>query len=313
MAAFDTPIEDKDGVLSGPLREPQQMLAVQEYDGHASIHDDVTAKKLGFKGGTIEGPTHFSQFAPLGYAVWGERWLTHGCVSAHYRSPVFEGEAVQAFLRAPAGDGTLAEIWMLRSDGTEILRGTASVGPAFEETALETRLSELVPLADPVVLADVKVGMTLPRVEVRMDPDQHMGALYPFSLTQKLAKITEPSERYFAGAGPTGRAIVPMEMISVLMQYTSKGPGFPARGPAVGLFADQEIRLLDGPVYVGEAYDVSREVVFLSGSRRTESLWARSTLYQAGTDHAVASMLLNLATMKESYAPYAQERAALYG
>lgn len=33
-AAFDTPITEADGVLFGPLRTPQQMLAVQEYDGH---------------------------------------------------------------------------------------------------------------------------------------------------------------------------------------------------------------------------------------------------------------------------------------
>ena len=70
MAAFDTGITAQEGVLSGPYRSPKQMLAVQAYDGHASIHDDSTAQKLGFKGGTIEGPTHFSQFAPLGYAVF---------------------------------------------------------------------------------------------------------------------------------------------------------------------------------------------------------------------------------------------------
>jgi hypothetical protein len=102
-------------------------------------------------------------------------------------------------------------------------------------------------------------------------------------------------------------------MISVLMQYTSRGWNFPSRGPAVGLFADQEIRLLDGPVLVAEPYEVVREAIFMSGSRRTESLWVRSTLYAAGTDRAVAAMILNLATMKETYARYEEDRAALYG
>jgi hypothetical protein len=313
MAAFETAISEEDGVLAGPARGPKQMLAVQEYDGHASIHDDATAKKLGFKGGTIEGPTHFSQFAPLGCAVWGERFLSNGCLSAHYRNPVFEGEEVQAFLRRPAEGENQAEIWMLRTDGTEILRGTASIGPEFPPSALETRLKDLAPLADPVILADVKLGMTSPRIPVRMDPDQNMGALYPFSLNQKLAGITEPSAWYAGADNPWGRAIVPVEMISVLMQYTSRGWSFPTRGPAVGLFADQEIRLLDGPVFVGEDYEIVREVIFMSGSRRTESMWNRSTLFAAGTDRAVASMILNLASMKESYAPYADERAALYG
>jgi hypothetical protein len=311
--AFETAVAEAEGVLSGPMREPRQMLAVQEYDGHASIHDDATAQKLGFKGGTIEGPTHFSQFAPLGVALWGERFLSHGCLSAHYRAPVYEGEAVQAHLRRPDDGATQAEIWMLRADGTEILRGTASVGPDFPPSALETRLTELTPLAEPVVLADVEVGMTSPRIPVRMDADQHMGALYPFSLAQKLEKITEPSTWYGAANNPFGRAIVPFEMISVLMQYTSRGWNFPSRGPAVGLFADQEIRLLEGPVFVSEPYEVVREAIFMSGSRRTESLWARSTLYAAGTDRAVASMILNLATMKETYARYAEDHAALYG
>ena len=54
-------------------------------------------------------------------------------------------------------------------------------------------------------------------------------------------------------------------------------------------------------------------MVALSGSRRTESMWVRSTLYASGTERKVAAMLLNLATMKETYAPYAQEHAALYG
>lgn len=289
------------------------MLAVQEYDGHASIHDDATAQRLGFKGGTIEGPTHFSQFAPLGVAVWGERWLTRGCLSAHYRAPAFEGETLQAFLRLPAPGHETAEIWMLRDDGTEILRGTASVGPDYGETALTTRLAGLSPLRDPVILADVKVGARLPRTSAHMGADQRMGDLYPFSLAQKLETITEPSSYYLRETSPLGRAIIPMEMVSVLMQYASENALLGVRGPAVGLFADQEIRLLDGPVFVGEAYEVEREVMFLSGSRRTESLWVRSTLYRAGAERPVATMLLNQASLKDSYEPYQREHAALYG
>jgi hypothetical protein len=313
MAPFATPIAEKAGVLSGPARSPKQMLAVQAYDGHASIHDDATAQKLGFKGGTIEGPTHFSQFAPLCYAVWGRSWLVNGCISVHYRAPVFEGEQVTAFLAKPKPPHTQADIWMQRSDGAEILRGTASVGPDFPPSALEIRLSELVPLADPVILADVKVGMRTSRSPVIMQADQHMGELYPFSLAQKLVTITEPSPLYSGTDNEWGRPIVPLEMISVLMQYSARDGAFPTRGPAVGLFADQEIRLLGGPVLVGEPYQIEREIVFLSGSRRTESMWVRSTLTAVGADRPAAVMLLNLATMKETYARYAAEHAALRG
>lgn len=312
-AAFECTIVEQEGVLRGPLRRPLQMLAVQQYEGHASIHDDETARKLGFAGGTIEGPTHFSQFAPLGYMVWGERWLTSGCISVHYRAPVFEGDEVSAFLRHPANPADVAEIWMERADGTEILRGTAAVGSSQPQSALEERLASLQPLVRPVILADVRVGTQTERRPARMNPEQIMGAMYPFSLAQKLQRITEPSSWYSTADTPWGRPIIPLEMISVLMQYGIDEVDLGARGPAVGLFADQEIRLVDGPVFVGEAYEISREVVFLSGSRRTESMWVRSTLYAHGSDRVVAAMLLNMATLKDSYESYAADYGVLYG
>ena len=66
-------------------------------------------------------------------------------------------------------------------------------------------------------------------------------------------------------------------MISVLLASSQQGR-IPARGPAVGLFADQEIKLIKGPLFVDEPYEIEREVVALSGSRRTESMWVRSTV-----------------------------------
>jgi hypothetical protein len=302
--------------LVGPWRTPRQMLAAQSYDDHASIHDDVTAQKLGFKGGTIEGPTHFSQFAPLCVSLWGVRWLEQGCLSAHYRNAAYDGERVRAFVAKPAEGATHTALWMQRDDGTEILRGTASVGDGGPPTALESRLGELKPLEKPVILRDVKVGMRSPRTPVRMDLHQQMGALYPFSLAEKLEVITEPSSWYQAeGAqsSPWKRPMIPVEMISVLCSYANDGGAFRVRGPVVGLFADQEIRLHRGPLFVGEPYELDREVVFLSGSRRTESLWIRTRVYAPGQSEVLATMLLNSACLKDSYASYATEAATLYG
>jgi hypothetical protein len=139
-------------------------------------------------------------------------------------------------------------------------------------------------------------------------------ALYPFSLTDKLHRITEPSPWYSAeGAvgSPWGRAIVPFEMVSVLLNYSNPEKHFAVRGPVVGLFADQEIRMVRGPLFVGEAYEIEREVVALSGSRRTESMWIRTRVFRPGSDQVLATMLLNSATLKDSYANYAAELAAL--
>ena len=315
MKAFETTIVEAADSLTGPWRRPHQMLHAQTYDSHASIHDDATAQKLGFQGGTIEGPTHFSQFAPLCERLWGKAWFETGSISAHYRNPSFEGEGVQAILAKPEPGGMQSAIQMVKRDGTEVLRGTASVGDHKLPTALEQRLSELKPLADPVILRDIKVGMKTARQTVRMDFEQNMGDLYPFSLADKLKVITEPSPYYRGNdngsKNPWGRPIIPIEMLSVLFQYRSKEDRLPMRGPAVGLFADQEIRLARGPLFAGEDYQTEREVIALSGSRRTESLWVRTSVFASG-DVSVASMLLNLASIKDSYAPYSQEYAELY-
>lgn len=309
--AFDTPLESIGQVLAGPWRKPFNMLLDQTYDGHVSLHDDAMAQKLGFKAGPIEGPTHFSQFAPLGEAIWGERFLREGCISTHFRNMVVEGEEVRAFIEREPGEDH-AKIWAQKRDGTEVLKGTASVGPQAPPSALDMRLGELSPLEQPVILRDLKVGQRTKRTPIRMAADQHMGDLYPFSLTQKLAKITENSPWYSGKDTPWGKPIIPFEMVSVLVQYLAREDKFPIKGPAIGLFADLEIRMIDGPLFVGEDYEIEREIVALSGSRRTESYWTRTSIFRPGQSRVIATMLLNQATLRDSYAPYAEERAKLY-
>lgn len=147
-----------------------------------------------------------------------------------------------------------------------------------------------------------------------MGLDQHMGDLYPFTLADKLKVITETSPWYTADgarSSPWNRPIIPLEMISVLLNHARDAKPFPVHGPVVGLFADQEIRLVKGPLFVGEDYEIDREVVALSGSRRTESMWIRTRVMRPGTDDIVATMLLNSASLKDSYANYSADLARL--
>ena len=301
---FDTPIS-----ICGPLRAPKQMLAHQNYSGHTTIHDDRMAEKLGFRAGPIEGPTHFSQFVPLLAEIWGQAWFERGCFSAHFQNMVVEGEQVRAFVERPAAGATRVRAWAEKGDGTPVLEATAGLGPHDGDSLLDLRMAKLRPPEKLVILSDLHVGMTGVRDEpVRMDPDRHMGTLYPFTLNQKLECITENSSWYSDGrATPWGRAVIPLEMVSVLGMYTSKLAGFPVKQPVVGLFVDLEIRMLDGPLFVGEDYLIRREIVALSESRRTESYWVRTRIYDAGGETLKAELLLNHATLKNSYADYEAE------
>lgn len=313
---FDTPITQDGNVISGPFRAPKQMLEEQSYDGSGagSIHDDSMAETLGFTAGPIEGPTHFSQFDPLLFKIWGKAWFEKGCFSSHFKNMVVEGEEVQAFVELPVDDSqTRLKCWAVKKDGTPVLEASATLGEG--KTLLEERLENLRPLDHFIILENMHVGMKGAVEEIAtMAADQHMGSLYPFSLTQKLAAITENSPAYSENsASPWGRAVIPTEMMSVLSEYTVHDARFPIKRPAIGLFADLEVRYVNGPLYVGEEYLIRREIVAMSGSRRTESYWTRSKIYDKSGTTQIAETLLNHAVMKNSYPNYEEELAAKTG
>ena len=294
--------------LVGPLRSPAQMLQMQEVGGHSSVHDAETAASLGLAGAPIEAPTHFSQIDPLAAARWGRAWFERGCVSCHFRTMVVEGEQVQASLTTtgPAS----ARVEAHKADGTSVLVGTASVGPDHPETELDARCARQGDAGELFVVDQLVVGMRSeePRVASVSQADDN-GPGYPLSLAEKLERITEPHPWYTPEGGalsPWGRAVLPMEMVSVLSAKASAA--WPVRGPALGLFLDLEIRLVEGPVFVGQTYGVESEIVGLSQSRRTESYWTRTTLTDASTGRVAAVVLLHSGVFKESYAGYPKER-----
>ncbi len=307
---------DSNDVIAGPWREPAQMLDQQAYDGHVSVHDGETAASLGLAGAPIEGPTHFSQFDPLALSLWGQAWFETGCISAHFQTMVVGGERVQASVQPTSP--TAARIEAHKPDGIDaegstvkgasVLIGTASVGLDPPPSELDQRLARLGDRGDLFVLDRLAIGQRSSEGDVvTLTRGDRNGDLYPFSLDEKLARITEPHPWYTADGGassPWGRAVVPMEMISVLAMKS--GSTFRVRTPSLGLFLDLEIKLLAGPVFVDQPYRISREIVGLGQSRKTESYWVRTTLTDDVSGVVVASVLLHSGVFKASYAGYPQ-------
>jgi hypothetical protein len=181
---------------------------------------------------------------------------------------------------------------------------------------ISQRIAKLKPSQQLVINRDLRVGQQgagNPE-SVRMGFDQHMGPHYPFTLNDKLKVITEPCDWYTAEGGVSsvfGRPIIPTEMISVLLGSTMDQAQFRGKGPAVGLFAGQEIRRIAGPLFVDHPYLLEREIVALSESARTESVWVKTRILDGVTKQLVAEMILNSATLKASYAKYDEEARML--
>lgn len=296
-----------DRAIVGAWRSPAQMLNDQHYDGHVSVHDADAAATLGLAGAPIEGPTHFSQFDPLAEQLWGQTWFERGCISAHFQTMVIAGEQVQASITA-TNDPELARIEAHNQQGQSVLIGTASINDA--PTELGVRRAKLGDPGELFVLDRLEVGQRSSDGDVvTMIRAENNGDLYPFSLDQKLARITEPHRWYAADGGaasPWGRAIVPFEMISVLAMKS--GSRFPVRTPSMGLFLDLEIRVHGSPLFVDQAYTVGRRIVGLGQSRKTESYWTETTLTDAASGVLAATVVLHSGVFKASYPGYPHDR-----
>jgi hypothetical protein len=69
-----------------------------------------------------------------------------------------------------------------------------------------------------------------------------------------------------------------------------------------------EVKLINGPVFVGQEYTLDRQIVGLSQSRRTESFWIHTTIREPKSEGVVAEVLLHSGVFKESYAGYPADR-----
>ncbi len=151
--AFDTEILETRAIgSSGRGASPTQMLQAQAYDSHASIHDDATAQKLGFQGGTIEGPTHFSQFAPLVRADLGPGLVRDRLPVRALPQPRLRGRgSAGPYREAEAGRDRLRDRHGQARRHRDVARHR--VGRRRQpKPRWSARLGELKPLADPVIL-----------------------------------------------------------------------------------------------------------------------------------------------------------------
>ena len=282
-----------DGVISGPLRR-----SVNNSQGvPGSIHDDATAAKLGFRGGTVAGSIHNELFTPLLLEAFGPSWFERGTLSMFYLNATTDREAVRAFLRQPPANARDAQVdaWVLRDDGMQVAQGTASVGASGVPTALLARPLDRFEVGELRLLSGIEPGRKFEPVQVSITPEQQ---------AQRMKVTTEPHE-WFVADSPWGK---PVAMLAPMVQLLYAKSVASLRGPigtAVGLFGAIELRNINGPVTVGTEYTCTGEVIAVGQSPKTEYMW-----FETGIDDdsgkRIAEMRMLLRWMKASSPLYAE-------
>ena len=90
--------------IAGEFRRPKNTAS----QAKGSIHDDATASKLGFRGGTVAGSLHMDQYVPLLLTAFGPSFLQRGNVSLYFRQATVDQEAVRAFVTPTPADSRRA-------------------------------------------------------------------------------------------------------------------------------------------------------------------------------------------------------------
>ncbi|MGH7016720.1 MAG: hypothetical protein ACRED8_06500 [Caulobacteraceae bacterium] len=265
--------------IAGEWRAGRNTAAAQK----GSIHDDATAGKLGFKGGTVAGSLHMDQFVPLLVQTFGEDWRERGNLSLYFRQATIDGERVRAFLQKGEGQ---ARLWMENEGGDLVMEGTASAGGDLQ-TELVQRLAgqaRAVPGALRI-LATVREGDEVRDVTGRIEAKR---------VSDRLKTIPEAMPEY-SSAPPQ----LPPSLC-VHLYRAAQTALLKLTGSVVGLFGAIELQALAGPLMADADYGLRARVLALSESPKTENVWFQAWASDPKSGEDIGWMIMYLRFMKAS-------------
>ena len=271
--------------LAGDFRRPHNTAS----QAKGSIHDDATASKLGFKGGTVAGSLHMDQYMPLMLGMFGEDWFKRGNISLYFRQATVDQEAVRCFSqRRP--DAPRARLRMENEAGDLINDGSASCLGADDESELAGRLKAQTPAPAGALrmLADCTIGDAAEGEPLRASAE---------AVERRLKSIPETLDRY--QPSDDGPAVLPPAVIVQLFRPVQERL-FSRKVGAVGLFGAIEIQFLNGPLRAETDYVGRARTLALSESPKTENIWYQAWAADPETGEDLGWMIMYLRYMKAS-------------
>jgi hypothetical protein len=267
-----------DAEIAGEFRSPVNQAA----NSKGSIHDDATASKLGFRGGTVAGSVHMDQYVPLLLQAFGDDWLSRGNLSCYFKQATIDREAVRAFVRR--ADAAHGRVRMENEAGDLINEGTASAAGPDTESELSRRVKGMAPALDLRILASSRVGDEVKDIPVRAARA---------ALDRRVEAITEPMDIYKDGVLPPSVACQLMRGVENTLF---------SRTGVVGLFGAIELQTLAGPLLAEKDYVARGRILALTESPKTENVWYQSWVKDAATGEDAGWMIMYLRFLKGSSA-----------
>lgn len=272
-------------VIAGPLCTGRNWSLGS---GEGSIHDDDTASKLGFRGGTVGGDIHMNQFASLLVQIFGETWLENGHLSLDFRNATVDREKVQAFAKLPERDAEKTHVWMEREDGVLVCHGTGGIGD-HSNSAL--RMKDMRPCdpSDLRMLRQFMPGMSLGTYEIEAGSAGQIEKL-------NAGFINDPLDcfRLSKWGAPVAS---PSSVLQTMWGHVMEGIRPLAIESSTGLFGAIEFCIYNGPYLLDHLYRLECEVVCVSQSPKTEILWYDCHAYD-GDDRHVVTLRVQSRSMK---------------
>ncbi len=228
-------------------------------DSEGSIHDDQTAKGLGFEGGFVPGTTVGTAALNAVLSHYGWEWMNGGWYSFTYVTPVYVEEDVHELAETVDGSDNIA-VRVLNRDGRTCAAGHAGLGTALGPGKAWD------PAADgssgPDVLRLMPIGTTYPIEEV---------VCTAADIEDLLQSAGVGNSEWYRSASPAGPPVIMPEWIFGPALRIIRKPGVVQLGDEAKpppMWAHHML-VVERPMLLNQPYTISETLVDKGRSSRT--------------------------------------------
>jgi hypothetical protein len=261
------------------------------------IHDNETAKALGYQGGFVGGLHLLSLATGAIDATFGHTWYQGGTLGVRNRTPVFESELrVQWEEDSPKeGESRRLNYHLVNHEGEQSNHGWVALPKPGEKPAPPwERNPEKHKSIGTDALPEMKVGTSREPFEARV------------ALKDAVTRLDAIKDRtwWFRYASPWGEPILtPFEVCFMLYQGVPQSPANPLRSPRLRISMDAGTDLvMYKPMFVGRTYIMK---VRLVDKWQTEKsvFWVTEFSYENNKGEQTALMRAYTAHIIRNLAP----------